>query len=53
MPEYQCGHNSKPVFMKRNTADYAIYLLWKNSVGYNGTKEQCFKCFNKDREKMR
>ena len=44
--KYKCGHNSKGIIiMDSNPWSIASYLEWKDTVGFEGTKEQCLECW--------
>lgn len=47
MTLYKCGHKSKPVFLDDSPLSIVAYLDWKDSVGYNGTKKECWECYCK------
>lgn len=49
MSYYQCGHDGEPVILDNNLLSATFYFEWVNSVGFEGTKEQCFKCWNKEK----
>lgn len=46
MSFYKCGHDGEPVFLNNNPLSYAAYCDWKGSVGFDGSKELCWNCFN-------
>lgn len=48
MTEYACGHNSKPVFIDGRALTMAHYMVWKETVGFEGTSEQCYRCYCKE-----
>ncbi len=50
MTDYKCGHKSELVIMDCNPMSMSAYLEWKDSVGIDGTKEQCWKCWCKERK---
>lgn len=54
MTKYKCGHECKMIFLCKDEATngFPKYLLWKDSVGVNGTKEKCFRCYIKELEKV-
>jgi hypothetical protein len=37
---YKCGHLKKPILIKKNIAQYNLYLMWKESKS-----ELCFDCW--------
>jgi hypothetical protein len=45
---YGCGHTHKGlIIMDSNLLSIAAYLDWKDSVGLDGDKSQCFDCYIK------
>jgi hypothetical protein len=50
MTEYKCGHKSETILLDSNFLSVAAYLEWKDSVGWNGDKSQCFACYCKQME---
>lgn len=57
MVNYKCGHKtSGMIVMDCNPMSMSAYLEWKDSVGIDGTREQCWKCWcearNTKRKKM-
>jgi hypothetical protein len=44
--KYQCGHQIKPVFIKKDIVQFSLYRQWKES----GSK-LCFKCWDEKRKK--
>ena len=51
MSFYKCGHNRSPVFLTGNIVGYSLYLIWKESTGFEGDRSQCWKCFCKEQNK--
>lgn len=46
MTKYKCGHKTDGVIiLNDNLLSMVAYVEWADSVGVNGTKEQCFDCF--------
>lgn len=45
MTEYKCGHEGKPIIMDSNPISIAVYLEWKDTVGYDGDKTECWECY--------
>jgi hypothetical protein len=45
MTDYKCGHTKDLVILDDNPLSMIAYLEWKDSVGRDGTKEQCFDCW--------
>lgn len=43
--KYKCGHESNTVIMDDNILSLAGWMTWRDTVGFNGTKEQCFDCY--------
>lgn len=52
MNHYKCGHEGKPVFLHDNVVEFAVYLTWKDSTGYDGDKSECFPCYCKRTKKQ-
>jgi len=46
--KYKCGHKGKIVILDDNLLSISAWLEWKDSVGFNGDRSQCFDCFIKD-----
>lgn len=49
MTKYKCGHESEMILLDDCPTCFSAYLIWKDSVGYNGDKSLCWKCWNKKR----
>ena len=47
MTKYKCGHKSDTIIMNNSALGIATWLEWKDSVGFEGDKSQCWECFNK------
>lgn len=48
MTKYKCNHESDGIIiMDSNELSMSAYLIWKDSVGLDGTKEQCWECYSK------
>ena len=45
MTNYNCGHTSKEIIMKNTYRGLELWKQWFETVGANGTKEQCFDCY--------
>lgn len=45
---YKCGHIVEVTILDDNEMSLSAYLDWKDSVGFNGTKEKCFDCYCKE-----
>jgi hypothetical protein len=45
MTDYQCGHSQELLILDDNPLSMIVYLEWKDTVGRDGTKEQCFDCY--------
>ena len=48
--KYKCGHKGEPVLLKGESIrnfDLALsaYFNWVATTGYEGTKEECWKCY--------
>jgi hypothetical protein len=46
----ECGHYSKH-FMISKDFPMHVYFLWKDTVGFDGDKTQCFMCYFKEYKK--
>lgn len=44
---YKCGHNRGIVIMDGGPMSISRYLTWKETVGFEGNKSQCWNCYNK------
>ena len=48
MIKYKCGHESKGMIIaKGDILTMAEYMVWKDSVGFQGDKSMCFECYCK------
>ena len=46
MIKYKCGHQSKGlIIVDSDPLNMSCYFRWKDSVGIDGDKSQCWKCF--------
>lgn len=46
----KCGHNHyNPNISKFHRDDYQLYIRYKYSIGFKGTKEMCWECYLKMR----
>ena len=45
MTDYKCGHSQDLLILDDNPLSIAAYLEWSESVGRDGTREQCFSCW--------
>ena len=52
MTEYKCGHNSEFIITDNNPLTLYAWLEWKDSVGFDGDKSQCFNCYCAKKDKM-
>ena len=48
MTDYKCGHNYGPIIANGNALVISAYLEWKDSVGFDGDKSQCWDCWCKE-----
>jgi len=46
MTEYKCGHSQDLLILDDNPLSQIAYLEWEDTVGRDGTKELCFKCWS-------
>lgn len=44
---YTCGHIAKTIIMDSNHLSMSAYFEWKDTVGFDGDKTQCWNCFCK------
>ena len=45
--KYKCGHESDGIIiLDNNELSLSAYFDWSDTVGLNGTKEQCWECYN-------
>ena len=52
MTEYRCGHKTSGLMiLDSSPTAMSTYLRWSETVGVKGTKEQCFDCWKKERNK--
>jgi hypothetical protein len=45
MTNYKCGHSQELLILDDNPLSMIAYLEWNETVGRDGTKEQCFACW--------
>ena len=45
MIKYKCRHNSIVTLVDNNMLTISAWLTWKDSVGFDGDKSQCFNCY--------
>lgn len=43
--KYQCGHEACAVVLDSNELSISAYLNWKDTVGFEGDKSQCWSCY--------
>ena len=48
MTKYLCGHEQELVILDDNVLSIAAYLEWKDTVGIDGGKLQCWECYCKN-----
>lgn len=46
MTKYKCGHSQDLLILDDNLLSIAAYLEWNETVGRDGTREKCFKCWS-------
>jgi len=45
--KYKCGHESDGIIiLDNNELSLSAYFDWSDTVGLNGTNEQCWECYN-------
>ena len=47
MTQYKCGHNPIVTLVDNNMLTISAWLIWKDSVGFDGDESQCFRCYCK------
>lgn len=50
MVKYKCGHSSEIIIMNGGVLSISAWLEWKDSVGFDGDKSQCWECYCKEKE---
>jgi len=45
MTKYKCGHESEILILDSNPLSISAYLEWSKTVGVEGDKSMCFKCW--------
>jgi len=45
MTMYKCGHESDTVFLEGKKLTMEKFKEWRDTVGYNGNKSLCLKCW--------
>jgi len=45
MTKYKCGHKSDTIIMNDSILGISAWFDWKDTVGYEGDKSQCWKCY--------
>ena len=50
MIRYKCGHSSEFTVMDSNRLALSAWLTWKDTVGFNGDKSQCWECWCKEKK---
>lgn len=48
MTKYKCGHESDTIIMNNSILGISTWLDWKNGVGFDGDKSQCWNCYCKE-----
>jgi len=48
MTKYKCGHEVKIIIMDCNPLSMTAWLIWKEEIGFDGDKSQCWDCFCKE-----
>ena len=51
MTKYKCGHKSDTILMENTIIGMSEYLVWKDSVGFDGDKSLCFDCYLKNKQR--
>ncbi len=47
MTKYKCGHNPDLTIMESGALAISTWLTWKDDVGFDGDKSECFECYCK------
>jgi len=47
MTKYKCGHEGDTIITNSDPLTMSAYFTWKNSVGFDGDKTECFACYCK------
>ena len=50
MTDYKCGHSQDLLILDSGPLSICAYLEWVETVGREGTKEQCFECWSNNRK---
>lgn len=50
MAKYKCGHEIIAVIFNTSTMTLSEYFGWAKTVGIDGDKSLCPKCYKKERE---
>lgn len=45
MTNYKCGHESNLIITNSNPLSISAWLEWKETVGFEGDKSECFECW--------
>lgn len=48
VPEYKCGHKPNTIILDCNELSITAWYEWKDSVGFDGDKSQCWECWCKE-----
>jgi len=51
MTKYKCGHESEILIIDSNPLSISAYLEWSKTVGRDGDKTKCWKCWCEDHRK--
>lgn len=51
MTKYKCGHESNIIVADSNPLTISAWLEWRETVGSEGTKEECWECWSKNRKR--
>jgi len=50
MIKYKCGHESRGIIIiDSNPLSISAYLEWKDGVGLDGDRSECWNCWNRER----
>jgi hypothetical protein len=48
MTKYACGHTPDMLILDNSPLAITAWVVWKDTVGFNGDKSQCFHCYCKE-----
>jgi len=51
MTKYKCGHETDFIITSGDIMAITTWITWKESVGFEGNRSQCWECYCKDNRK--